>query len=75
MRNATAQLRDLIAAELDRQGVTQVELADRIGRSTKHVSQTLTGASNLGLNLAGRMLDALGVDLVLTIEPRETRTP
>jgi transcriptional regulator with XRE-family HTH domain len=74
-RTATARLRDLITAELDRQGVTQVDLADRIGRSIKHVSCTLTGASNLGLNLAERMLDALGMDLVLTIKPRETRTP
>jgi transcriptional regulator with XRE-family HTH domain len=74
MSNATARLRDLITAELDRQGVTQVELAARIGRSQKHVSCTLTGASGLGLNLAERMLDALGMDLVLTIEPRETRT-
>jgi transcriptional regulator with XRE-family HTH domain len=75
MHNATARLRDLITAELDRQGVTQVELATRIGRSQKHVSQTLTGASGLGLNLAERMLAALDMDLVLTIEPRETRTP
>lgn len=69
-RKATAQLRDIIIATIDQQGITQAELADRIGRSPKHVSQTLTGACGLSLNLAEEMLAALGADLVIATVPR-----
>lgn len=72
-RSASAQLRAIVIATLDQQGVKQVELADRIGHSQKHVSQTLTGACGLSLNLASKMLAALGMDLVVSIVPATAR--
>lgn len=68
-RPAVAQLRDLILATLESQGVKQVDLADRIGHSQKHVSRTLTGACGLSLPLAEKMLAALGMELVISTVP------
>jgi antitoxin component HigA of HigAB toxin-antitoxin module len=73
MHSATAQLRAIVLATLDQQGVKQVELADRIGHSQKHVSQALTGACGLSLNLASKMLAALGADLVVSTVPSAIR--
>lgn len=64
----TETLRALILAELTEQKVTQTELARRIGRSTKHVSQTLTGKVTLSASLADSMLRALGRKAVVTVE-------
>lgn len=69
MRPAVAQLRTLILATLEAQGVKQVDLADRIGHSQKHVSQALTGACGLSLTLAEKMLAALSMELVVSIVP------
>ena len=68
-RPATAQLRTIILAALEAQGVKQIELADRIGHSEKHVSQSLTGACGLALTLAEKMLATLGLQLVVSTVP------
>jgi transcriptional regulator with XRE-family HTH domain len=41
-------------------GTSQVELSRRLGLSTKHVSQVLTGRAALSLELAEAMLAAVG---------------
>lgn len=68
-RPAVAQLRTIILAALEAQGVKQIELADRIGHSEKHVSQSLTGACGLSLTLAEKMLAALDLDLAISVTP------
>ncbi len=59
------RVREAILAALQDQGVTQAELADRVGRSEKHVSQVLTGAAGLSFDLAELMLAELGQQLAV----------
>jgi HTH-type transcriptional regulator/antitoxin HigA len=47
---------------LDRQGVSQAEIAARSGLSTKHISQLIRGHANLGLETASALEFATGVD-------------
>lgn len=68
-RPAVAQLRMIILAALQERGVKQTDLADRIGHSEKHVSQSLTGACGLSLTLAEKMLATLGLQLVVSTIP------
>ena len=59
--------RETIRAELVRQGVSQSELARRIGSRQQTVNRYLRGHHDAGSDLVGRMLDALG----LTIGPTD----
>ncbi len=68
--NAEDQVRAAIRGALDVAGITQTELARRIGMSQKHVSQVLTGKTGLSLALADRMLAAIGSRLRMTVEAR-----
>ena len=59
--------RETIRAELVRQGVSQSELARRIGKPQQMINRYLAGHHDAGSDLVGRMLDALG----LTIGPTD----
>lgn len=65
------RLRTLVKGLLEREGITQAELARRIGHSEKHVSQALTGVIRMSLPLADRMLAAMGWELQLAVAPLE----
>ncbi|HEU0131800.1 MAG TPA: helix-turn-helix transcriptional regulator [Mycobacteriales bacterium] len=56
---------ELVAEVLAEQGVTQRELARRLGKSESAVSQVLGGDRNLTLNTLAEYLDALGHRLEL----------
>jgi transcriptional regulator with XRE-family HTH domain len=59
------RVRQAILDALEQQGITQATLADRVGRSEKHVSQVLTGAAGLSFDLAELMLAELGQQLTV----------
>lgn len=52
--------RSLLLGELAAQDVSQAELARRIGKTQKHVSQVLTARVAMSDELADEMLAALG---------------
>lgn len=59
---AWAAQRLAIRRELKRQEMSQAELARRIGITTKHMSQMLTGVMDGRLELWVAMADALGLE-------------
>lgn len=61
--------RFLILSELSTRHVTQAELARRIGHSEKHVSQVLTGAVSLSVDMADAMFAALDREWVVGSVP------
>lgn len=52
-----------IKAEMARQGITQRELADRLGWGQTTVSRKLLGSRPLEVNDVEQMADALGVSI------------
>ena len=60
------QLAGLVAAAMQRQGLTQKTLADRLGKQESEVSRWLTGLHNFTLKTLTRIEAVLGEDLVLT---------
>jgi predicted transcriptional regulator len=66
---ASMRLRELVSAEIAAAGKTQTQVAEELGISQKHVSQTLIGHVGLSVNLAERMLAVCGRVLVLGTEP------
>lgn len=56
----------------ERAGLTQRELADRLGCSQPAISQAEAGGASLSIATLQRFADALGCDLQLDIVPRET---
>lgn len=63
-------LRAILRREIAAQGYTQSELAHRCGVSQSCLSRLLTGAAGASLDVADRVLTALGRRLVLTTEDR-----
>lgn len=51
--------------------VSQAELGRRLGVSSKHVSQMLTGKSAISLDMAERMLGEVGWTLEVSAVPAE----
>ena len=49
---------------MDRQGVTQSVLAERMGCSQQYVSNLLKGSSNMTLETIARIETALNIDLI-----------
>lgn len=58
--STVATVRHLIRVAIDEPYITQTELARRIDRSQKHVSQMLNGKSGLSMDEADRIMAALG---------------
>lgn len=60
------QLAGLIAAAMQRKGMTQKALADQLGKKESEVSRWLSGLHNFTLKSLTRLEAVLGEDLVLT---------
>ena len=63
-RALAEEFSEMVTGELDRLGMTQVELADRLGVSKTRVFQMLH-ADNLTLRTMAATMDALGRRLVI----------
>ena len=69
-------MRDLIREELKLQGLTQQQLAKRLGYTQKHLSHIINGHTRLTVDMADRILGALGRIMVVTSVPnRGTQIP
>ena len=55
-----------VLRRMDEQGVTQVELARRMGCTQQYVSNLLRGSSNMTLETIGRLENALNLDILKT---------
>lgn len=55
-----------VLRKMDEQGVTQVELAQRMGCTQQYVSNLLKGSSNMTLETIGRLENALNLDILKT---------
>ena len=58
-----------IARARERAGVTQQELADRLGVSQAYIAKLSAGDANPTLGAVGRMMAALGFSLRMDVEP------
>lgn len=67
--HAQEQLRMQVRTLLEASGVSQAEAARRLGLSTKHMSQMLTGRSGLSLERAEEILGLCGMALVISVQP------
>lgn len=68
------QLAGLIAEAMQRQGLSQKALADRLGKQESEVSRWLTGLHNFTLKTLTRLEAALEEDLVLTFRDQAVPT-
>lgn len=66
------QLAGLITGAMQRQGLTQKELADMLGKQESEISRWLTGLHNFTLKTLTRLEAVLGEDLVLTFRDQAT---
>ena len=68
---ASARLRRSVLRALDEgmesSGISQAELARRLGRSRSAVSQVLTGDGNLRIETLAEYLEAMGCELVVSV--------
>ena len=62
-----------LIAEMDAQGVRRAELARRISRSRAWVSRVLAGARNLTMAGTGKLAFALGMKVIMTLDPAAKR--
>jgi transcriptional regulator with XRE-family HTH domain len=58
-----------LSEELERQGLTKMELADRMGTTRSHITQLLAGGRNLTLGSIAHMADALGCKVEMHLVP------
>jgi plasmid maintenance system antidote protein VapI len=65
MTSASRRLREMVLAEVRAAGARQVEIAEEIGITEKHVSQMFTGKVGMSVDMAERILRACGRSLVL----------
>jgi transcriptional regulator with XRE-family HTH domain len=67
----SARLRRRVLRALDEgmesSGISQAELARRLGRSRSAVSQVLTGDGNLRVETLAEYLEAMGCELVVSV--------
>jgi len=65
------ELTELICREMQRQGLSRSELAERMGKSKGQVTQMLSGGRNLTLRSLSDMLLALGLALEPMARPAD----
>ena len=69
---AASRLHDLIVVRLnemaEREGLSQAELADRLGLKVQQVSRWISHPRNITVKSAGRLLGALDAQLVFELE-------
>ena len=67
----SAVLHDQVRAVVKASGLKQTWMAERLGVGEKHLSQLLTGRAVLTLEWAERILGLCGMDLEVSIRPRQ----
>lgn len=67
--DAKSEFAIVLARARDRAGVTQKELAGRLGVSQAYIAKLSRGDANPTLGTVGRMLAALGFSLRMDVEP------
>lgn len=67
MTTAEDELRTQIRATLAAVGISQAEVARRLGLSNKHLNQMITGRASLTLGWAENILATCGMRLVVSI--------
>ncbi|MDO8635798.1 MAG: helix-turn-helix domain-containing protein [Dehalococcoidia bacterium] len=67
--DAKSEFAIALARARDKAGVTQKELADRLGVSQAYIAKLSAGDANPTLGAVGRMLAALGFSLRMDVEP------
>lgn len=70
-----ADAAQLIAAEIERQGLTRNDLARRLGVTPAAISQIVRGANRPSLTQLDRIFAALGVVARITLEPAQSAQP
>lgn len=68
------QLSDLIVGAMQRQGLTQRALAERLGKQESEVSRWLSGLHNFTLKTITRLEAVLGEDLVLAFRDQQPQS-
>ncbi len=75
---ASARLRRRVLRALDEgmesSGISQAELARRLGRSRSAVNQVLTGDGNLRIETLAEYLEAMGCELVVSVRVVDDRS-
>jgi transcriptional regulator with XRE-family HTH domain len=69
--DATRRTGQLLRQAREQAGITQQELAERLGCSQSAISQAETGGASLSIATLQRFLDALGYDLELRTVSRD----
>src|SRR5699024_12194056 len=64
-----------LAAAVADAGITQAELAQRLGWKPARVSKVLHGATNLTLKTLFELSEALGLDFALTLTAKQQAEP
>lgn len=54
-----------------RKGMTQIELANAVGASQAHISKLENGTEQVSPDLAKRLAEVLGLDVVKILYPNE----
>ena len=60
------EVTEMLSSALEQSGVSQSELARRLGKSKGFVSQLLAGGRNLTLSTISDLADALGIRVILS---------
>jgi plasmid maintenance system antidote protein VapI len=70
--NSERRVREAIRQALDDTGTSQIELANALGVTQKHVSMVLSGKSGLSFDLAERALAVLGrrLQVLAAVDPK-----
>jgi transcriptional regulator with XRE-family HTH domain len=72
-------LKDTVALNLRREryakGLTQEDLAERIGISARYLGQVERGQSSASVTVLGRIAEALGIDARELLRPRRNTRP
>lgn len=70
--SAMVESAEVIAAALQRSGVTRKELAERLGVSPAEITQRLQGERNITVRTLASTLHALGAELHITVAWTDT---
>lgn len=66
--NKSLDILEQVHAILKRKGMTQKELAKKLGKSESEVSKWLSGGHNITLKTISKMEDALGEEIIIVSE-------
>lgn len=73
MKGMNEDTRNAVRDAMKAQGITQEQMAERLGVHRVHVSRMLTGAASQMPDAWRKLLDELGLDIV-AVSKRQTKT-